>query len=70
MKELIIREYMAKEIKDALRQAARTFDSKKEETCMDRTIMKAMAMIDAVLEGREYSTLEYIKNKTKTHELD
>ena len=65
MKELIIREYMAKEIKDDLRMASRTFDSKKEETCMDRTIMKAMAMIDCVLEGKEYSTLEYMKNKNK-----
>ena len=60
MKELMIRKYMAEEIKDGLRMAARTFDSKKEETCMDRTIMKAMAMIDAVLEEREFSTLHYI----------
>jgi len=66
MKELMIRKYMAEEIKNALRMAAMTFDSKKEETCMDRTIMKAMAMIDAVLEGKEFSTLHYVKNKNRT----
>jgi len=63
MKELKIRKYMAEEIKDALRMAARTFDSEKEVTCMDRTIMKAMAMIDAVLEEKEFSTLQWRNNK-------
>jgi len=65
MKELKIRKYMAEEIKDALIMAIRTFDSENEETCMDRTIMKAMAMIDAVLEEKEFSTLEWMKNKNK-----
>ena len=63
MKELIIREYIAKEIKDALRMASLALNSSKENTCTDRTIVKAMAMIDSVLEEKEFSTLDYIKNK-------
>lgn len=49
MKELMIYEYQAKEIQDALRIAIRVLDSRKKETCLDRSLMRAKEYIDDVI---------------------
>ena len=49
MKELIIYEFQAKEIENALRCAANALESYDKATCLDRDIMQSLEMIKNVL---------------------
>ena len=49
MKELIIYEFQAKEIENALRCAANALESHDKTTCLDRDIMQSLEMIKNVL---------------------
>lgn len=53
MEELIIPLYQALEIQDALRMTINIYNCRKEETCWDRTVMKAKKYIDQVVESRK-----------------
>ena len=46
MKELKIYEFQAKDIEDTLRLVSNLHHSNKEETCLDRMIMKSTKFID------------------------
>lgn len=49
MKELNIYEYQVKHLEDTLRLVANALGSRKEETCLDRQVMKAIKMINEVI---------------------
>jgi hypothetical protein len=49
MKELIIYEFQAKQIKDTLRLVANLLNSRDKETSLDRDVMQSIGMIDNVL---------------------
>jgi hypothetical protein len=52
MEELKIYKYQAKHIEDTLRLVARTLESQSKETCLDRDVMQAWGMIEAILNGQ------------------
>ena len=49
MKELKIYEFQAKQIEDTFRLVAKTLDSKKKTTSLDRDVMQSWEMIKNVL---------------------
>ena len=49
MEELVIFKYQAKEIENTLRLVANVLGSRKEETCLDRQIMRSTEFIKEVL---------------------
>ena len=66
MKKIWIYEYQAKEIKDALRMASNALNSETQETCTDRTIVRAKKFIDEVL-TQEQST--YTQQEVDIYDL-
>lgn len=51
MKEIIIYEFQAKQIKDTLRLVANRLDSSKKLTSLDRDVMQSMQMIENAIKG-------------------
>ena len=52
MEEIIIHKYQLKNVQEALRLAANATGARELKSCMDRDIMHAVAIVDAVMEGK------------------
>lgn len=49
MEELVIFKYQAKEIENTLRLVANVLGSRKEETCLDRQIVRSQEFLKEIL---------------------
>ena len=56
MQELMIFEFQAKEIENALRLAMNTLNSREGKTCLDRTLIQADKFIKSVLREQNSKT--------------